>query len=245
MRLDFSTLSFKKIGILAGILICILIIIISFIRHPKPVEYRVGWKETFSGEPGAIPDGWKLMGKPGTPKSDFSIVREGGNSFLHMDSHKGSSSLVTSLEGVDLRETPLLRWKWRAGKLPEGADGRVKSRDDQAIAVYVGTGSMLSKKTISYRWDTVTPKGTAGKSVYGAGTIKDKWITLRNKQDAGSGWITEERNCAEDFKKAWGFYPEKVYISISCNSQYTASSARADLAWIELVDVKDKEEKTR
>ena len=96
---------------------------------------------------------------------------------------------------------------------------------------------MLNKKTISYRWDTETPDGTEGNCVYGDGTIDVKWFTLRNKEEAGNGkWYTEERNCAEDFKKAWGFYPKRVFLSVSCNSQYTGTKAAADLDWIEFAN---------
>ena len=103
---------------------------------------------------------------------------------------------------------------------------------------------MFLKKSVSYRWDTETPKGSEGNCAYGAGTIKIKWFALRNKEDTLGEWFTEERNVAEDFYKAWGYYPEDVYVSISCNSQYTGGKASADLDWIEITSVpaqKDKE----
>ena len=155
-----------------------------------------------------------------------------------MEANRASSSLITGVDGVDLKKTPILRWRWRATVLPEGADGRVRLKDDQAIGIYVGSGSPLNNKSVSYRWDTETPKGTEGNCAYGLGGIKVKWHTLRNREDAVAGvWFTEERNIAEDFKNAWDFYPDKIYLSISCNSQYTKSLASADLGWIEFISV--------
>jgi hypothetical protein len=151
---------------------------------------------------------------------------------------KASGSLVTKIAEVDIRKAPLLRWRWKAAKLPPEADGRMKNKDDQAIGIYVGTGSTLDNKSVSYRWDTDTPRGSEGNCVYGMGTIKVKWFTLRNKEDiSDDGWFIEERNVAEDFNEAWGYYPEKLYLSVSCNSQYTGSEAEAELDWIELLIV--------
>ena len=200
------------------------------------------WKEDFGIEIKAkekiLPKGWELKTKIGTPVAEFYIAKNYREnlSFLHMESNKSTGSVIFNLGKVNIRSTPILRWRWRAKILPEGADGREENKDDQAIGIYLGTGSLLSKKCVSYRWDTETPKDSEGSCAYGAGTIKIKWFTLRNKADMEKNdWFIEERNVAEDFNKAWGFYPEDIYISVSGNSQYTASKSSADLNWIELL----------
>ncbi len=223
----------RRIGISAGILICLTIIAVSFLRYIRPPSYEVGWEEEFEKTGSQLPVGWQLRGKPGTPEAVFSVQKKNGDSFLHMEADKASASLICKLGEIDLKKTPYLKWRWRVKTLPGGADGRVRAKDDQAIGIYVGTGTMLSQKTVSYRWDTETPDGAEGKAVYGGGTVKVAWYTLRNKNDAGNGrWFVEERNFLEDFNKAWGYYPEKVYLSVSCNSQYTGTKAIADLDWI-------------
>ena len=235
----------KKIIILTGIIsvsAAIFAALYFFLQPSLKKEVTLGWRKEFipasvTGR-GGIPDGWKMQGKPGTKRAVFSIEKNPakGLSFLHMEANRASSSLITGVYGVDLKKTPILRWRWRATVLPEGADGRVRLKDDQAIGIYVGSGSPLNNKSVSYRWDTETPKGAEGNCAYGLGGIKVKWHTLRNREDAVAGmWFTEERNIAEDFKNAWGFYPDKVYLSISCNSQYTKSLAVADLGWIEFI----------
>ncbi len=202
------------------------------------------WREEFIPDPTAgmssLPAGWKLEKKPGTKPAVFSIKSDlaQGGSFLNMEADKASASLITRIDGVDITKTPILRWRWRATILPEEADGRLRSRDDQAIGIYVGTGTILINKSVSYRWDTLTPRGTEGNCAYGMGGIQVKWYTLRNKEDLeGNKWFIEERNVAEDFKNAWGFYPKKIYLSISCNSQYTKSQAAADLGRIEFISI--------
>ena len=201
-----------------------------------------GWKELFqfdgksSGK--IFPKGWELRTKPGTAASEFYLVKDEKNnmSFLHVESDKSSGSIFYNPQKVNLKETPIIRWKWRVNALPSGADSREDAKDDQAIGVYFGTGNILLKKSVSYRWDTETPKNSEGNCTYAIGTLKVKWFTLRNKDDAVGEWFVEERNVAEDFYKAWGYYPdpEDIYISVSSNSQYTASKASADINWIEL-----------
>jgi hypothetical protein len=197
------------------------------------------WKENFTDvttKNGVwMPDGWVLKGKPGTKPASFYVVKgemEDTN-YLHAEANKASASLICKAQDIDLQKTPIMSWRWRATQLPEGGDGRQRAKDDQAIGIYVGTGGIMDNKSVSYRWDTLTPKGSEGTASYGAGTVKVKWITLRNFEDAKDGkWMTEERDVARDFKEAWGFCPDKLYISVSCNSQYTASNASADLDWI-------------
>lgn len=197
-------------------------------------EGTIGWKENFIEYSKSHPldKKWVIKGIPGTPMSEFTVKKNSKDTFLQAKSNNSTGNLITQIKDIDLKKTPYLEWKWRVQELPADADGRYKNKDDQAMGIYIGTGSLLSKKVISYRWDTDTPKGTEGKSVYGAGTVKVKWITLENKQSERDKWITEKRNCAEDFKKAWGFVPDKIYISVSSNSQYTGSSALAELDWI-------------
>ena len=237
------------------IIVSIGIFIVYYRSYPKirlkPPEYTalVGWREEFYSPPengSLIPNGWRIQRKPGTKAATFSLAGSAeSKTFLHLEADRASASLLCQPAGVDVEKMPILRWRWRAEVLPKGADGRMSEKDDQAIGIYVGTGSLLAKKSISYRWDTETPKGAEGNCSYGSGTIRVKWFTLRNKEDARTPqWFTEERNVAEDFKKAWGFYPEKIYIAVSCNSQYTATTASADLDWIELVSLSPHAEKS-
>lgn len=195
-------------------------------------EPTPGWREDF----GAMPPGWETRRKPGADFCRFEVVgaQEGHDGALVMTAVDESGMLATHLEHVDLRKTPILRWRWRASVLPLGGDGRDTDKDDQAIGIYVSSGSVLRQKSIAYRWETDTPVGTEGDASYAAGIVKTKWFALRNKADVG-GFFVEERNVARDFERAFGFVPEEeVSIGVTCNSQYTGTSAAAELDWIEL-----------
>jgi hypothetical protein len=189
-----------------------------------------GWSETFK----VMSPDWEVRGKPGVPDATFQV--NGSNACLEMKSDKASASLLMKIGSVDLAKTPILRWRWRVTEFPKDADGRDSAKDDQAIGIYVNSGSMINQKSIAYRWETDTPVGTNGFVTYGGGLVKVKWYSLRNRKDGvGKTFLIEERNVAEDFKNTFGSVPGKIGIGISCNSQYTASQASAELDWIELV----------
>lgn len=201
----------------------------------EPVLKTV-WREDFD----ALPKDWEVRGKPGTPRAKFEAVTIAADtnatvSVLRMTADAASSSVVASLPAVDLRKTPILRWRWRVIELPAGADGLDPKKDDQAIGVYVSAGGMFSQRSVAYRWETETPVGASGTAKYAGGVARVQWFCLHNRGSASNEFVVESRNVAEDFKKAYGEIPEKIGLSISCNSQYTGGKAAAELDWIEFV----------
>jgi hypothetical protein len=191
-----------------------------------------GWREDFR----TLPVGWELRRKPGTKVAEFRIEPPAADhdGALLMTAVNASGMFATHLGYIDLHRTPILRWRWRAITLPVGGDGRQRGRDDQAIGIYVSTGNPLRQKSVAYRWETETPIGTESETSYAAGIVETKWIAVRNAADAGSFFV-EERNVAHDFQRLFGFVPDDVSIAVACNSQYTGTTAVAELDWIELV----------
>jgi hypothetical protein len=192
-----------------------------------------GWSEEFE----TLPSDWKVKGKPGTKNAEFFIEKseDGSESWLGMRADNATATFAVDLDNIDLTKTPILKWRWRVTVFPTGADGRDSDKDDQAIGIYISEGSRFKQKSLAYRWETETPAGEEGSAKYGMGVVTVKWIGLRDKNDAdGMTFIEEERNLADDFKKAFGSIPKKINLGISCNSQYTKSKAEAQLDWIRL-----------
>jgi len=190
------------------------------------------WREEFR----TMPKGWEVRTVPGTDVTRYRADAGGahGAGVLVMEADDASATLATQLKSVDLRETPILRWRWRVLEYPRDADGREAERDDQAIGIYVSAGGILGQRSIAYRWETDTPIGTEGDATYGAGLVKVHWIGVRNKDDGTGVWHTDERNIAADFQRVFGYIPDQPIIAVTSNSQYTNSHAVAELDWIEL-----------
>ena len=183
---------------------------------------------------GSAVTGWSYKGKLGTPGAQFSIVTVDGKKVLRMASEKGTGSLLFDLSKVDIEKYPYMSWKWRVDVLPAGADGTVTAKDDQAIGIYVGTGSTFSQESVAFRWETVTPKGKTGFVKYGMGAVKVHWISVRNEKDGLKKWIVDECNLGAELKKIFnGKIPKKLAVTLSANSQYTGTTSLGYLEYIE------------
>lgn len=206
-------------------------------------DFRITFSPERYSESDKLPDGWHLKGKLFTAKPTYQIVydKELKTNVLRVTANRASGTILYNITGV-LQKYPIMRWKWRVDALPKGADGRNPDADDQAIAIYIGIGS-ISTNSISYRWDTETPKQTRGKVSYGAGMVKVDWITLRNKEDKVGVWYVDQVNAAEDLKRiCGGKLPDSdVALSICSNSQYTKSKITAEVAYIEFLPLNGKE----
>lgn len=185
------------------------------------------WKKPPLGAKGIPPD-WKGQDW-GSPAYDMTIEENDGHRILHLRSKDESSTVSKDIKGkVDLKQTPILEWSWKAVALPHGGDSRKKGLDDQAAQLYVvwpRFPEALRSRIIGYVWDTTAPVGTIVKSEK-TGTVT--YIIIRSgKADLGK-WLTERRNVREDFKRIYGEEPENPgAVSIAIDSNDTTSSAES------------------
>ncbi len=187
------------------------------------------WSQAAAGAKG-IPPGWKGQNW-GSPKYDFTVVQDDGRKVLHLKSQNEGSTVSRDIKGtVDLKQTPILEWSWKAVVLPKGGDSRKKSTDDQAGQVFVAWPRFpeaVRSRIIGYVWDTTAPVGTIVKSEK-TGTVT--YVVLRSGSAELGKWITERRNVAEDFRKIYGEDPENPgAVSISIDSNDTNSVAESFL----------------
>jgi hypothetical protein len=181
-------------------------------------KYPVGTK--------GIPGGWK-GGDWGHPRYDFTVVDVDGQRALHLKSDGDSSTISREIKGqVDLKQTPVLEWRWKVTKLPRGADARKSATDDEAGQVYVTWPrwpEALRSRIIGYIWDTTAPVGSVFKSEK-TGTVT--YVVVESGPSKLGQWTTERRNVAEDFTKIYGEEPENPgAVSISIDSDDTKSSS--------------------
>jgi len=174
-----------------------------------------------------IPQGWKGGQTWGTPAYDFTVIQESPMKALHLKS-RGDSSTITKEVQVNLKETPILEWQWKAVTLPTGGDARSKNTDDQALQLYVSWERfprLLRSRIIGYIWDSTAPAGSVIKSQK-SGLIT--YLVVRSGAIDLGKWLTESRDVREDFKRIYGEAPEGLdAVSIAIDSDDTRSSAEA------------------
>jgi hypothetical protein len=175
-----------------------------------------------------IPPGWKGQNW-GRPAYDFVVTDDQGKRVLHARSRDEGSTIAKEIKGkVDLGETPILEWSWKATVLPKGGNSCKKSTDDQAAQVYVAWPRFpeaVRSRIIGYVWDTSAPQGTICKSEK-TGTVT--YVIMRSGPADLGKWVTESRNVREDFRKIYGEEPDRPgAVSISIDSNDTNSIAEA------------------
>jgi len=183
---------------------------------------------SFGVDKNGIPLGWELKEKSG--RSDLSIIKDGNIHALHLRSADTSFAIQKSVN-VSTRQYPVLSWKWKVIKLPEGGDFRTSKTDDQAAQLFI---AFSNKKVIGYIWDTSAPKGLTGKT-WVPPFLTVKAIVVRSGHTEIGKWITETRNAYKDYKQFFGHEPPRVAgVRIQINSQHTETSAEslfADVAF--------------
>ena len=186
------------------------------------------WKSHKLGAHG-IPDGWLGGQTWGLPQYDLAIEENEGHRVLHLKSKIESSAIRRDIRGrVNLKETPMLEWSWKAITLPKNGDCRKKATDDQAAQLYVvwpRFPEAVRSQIIGYIWDSTAPAGSIVKSEK---TSTVTYVVMRSGAADLGKWITERRNVLEDYKKIYGGQPDNPgYISIAIDSDDTVSSAES------------------
>ena len=182
---------------------------------------------------GGAPAGWVWDKKAGTPT--MKIGKDGTNYYMHLFSQGNTSFGLRTSARVNVKDFPIISWRWKVNKLPAGGDVRKKEADDQALQVYVafketGFPAVLNTPVVGYIWDNEAPKGWSGRSKQ-IGGDKLRYVVLRNKTDKTGQWYTERRNIYEDYKRLFadinGGEPLGVTtgVQVHINTQRTKNSA--------------------
>jgi hypothetical protein len=175
----------------------------------------LGW------QPGHLPDGWQIKVNHGTPK--IATVREGNNNYLDLKSRDSSFALEHEVD-VDPNQAPFLTWKWNVKELPAGGDFRHSKSDDQAAQVLV---AFADRRVLSYIWDTTAPAGTM-ENASSIPLVHIYAVVCRSGPADLNRWLTESRNLAGDYVKAYGHPAPRVKgIRLQINTQHTGTSAES------------------
>lgn len=205
-----------------------LVLLLTAVAWAADVVIIEDWKTQKLGAKG-IPEGWLGGQTWGLPQHDFVVEEQDGRRVLHLKSKIESSSIRKDIKGkVNLKETPILEWTWKAVVLPTTGDCRKKTADDQAAQLYVvwpRFPEAVRSHIIGYIWDTTAPAGSIVKSEK---TATVTYVVVRSGTADLGKWLTERRNVAEDYRKIYGSQPDNpAVISIAIDSDDTSSSAES------------------
>jgi hypothetical protein len=210
-------------------LICVgFVVVATAAKPPDRVVVIEDWTMDSVGRLG-VPSDWTGESFGRRAMYDFTIEQSGAAKVLHMKSRDEHSTIAKEITGkVNLKETPILEWTWKAAILPAGADLRRKETTDIAAQLYVvwpRFPALLRSRIIGYVWDAATPAGTIVKSEK-TGTVT--FVVLRSGPQELGKWLTERRNVVVDYTAIFHELPDDPRaITISIDSNDTHSTAES------------------
>jgi len=146
---------------------------------------------------GGFPPGWKTYPfQKGKAKSVYHVQEEGGRRYIQARDEKDVSVLIFKDFDWDLNTHPVLKWRWRPVKLPQGAQEDSRATNDSACGVYVAFGK-TSGVALKYVWSSTLPVGHVWEKERGKFYI----IVLSSGESGLNSWQSKEVNVVEDFKK--------------------------------------------
>jgi hypothetical protein len=211
----------------------------------EPERIEVG---SFSHSQDHFPEGWEPLLFPKVPRhTTYTLVRdEAGVSVVRADSRASASGLVRSLE-IDLRRTPIVRWRWRVEGVLSKGNVRRKDGDDYPARLYVtfryepdrvsGWRKLkylaaraiygdLPIAAINYIWASHAERGLMIGNPYASDNVKMVVIESGNSQ-AGS-WREEKRNLYADYRAAFGEEPPLIQaVAIMTDTDNTGEAVVA------------------
>lgn len=174
------------------------------------------------GEP--VPPGWNTWSMRLKGHSQYQLVEDGGATVLKGRARASASGLLHDLD-LDVRERPILSWRWKVMDLAPSDD----SPDDSPVRILVNfdgdaskipfgdrlfydqfhlfTGQQLPYAGVMYVWGSKTPNGGVVKNKY---TSRIKMIAVESGTENLGKWLQESRNVEEDYRRLFGEEPGRV-----------------------------------
>ena len=232
------------IPILIGSLLFLILAVPSILPQTSSADGPILFEENFSKKQNSdgTPGGWGLKQWSGS-SAEIRLVPEDGRRVLHLLSVDNSFGVYREFK-FDVREYPILRWRWKVTALPQNGDVRRKETDDQAAQIYVPFPrfpAWLNTRLVGYIWENKTPKGLKVTSRKFSST---RYIVLESGAEKLGQWVEEERNVYEDYKTLFGEEPPLAGgITLMIDSDDTHSRAEGFFADIRIEKAKPAEAK--
>ena len=195
-------------------------------------------------------DAWKPLTFPKIARhTRYGLEREGENSVLRADADASASAIVHGAR-FDVRQFPVIRWRWKIERVLDKGDAKTRAGDDYPIRVYV-----------IFQYDPETAslgeriKYGAARAVYGAypphSSLNYIWANRSYPEDVlantytdrarmfllqkggvrAGGWVDEVRNILEDYRRAFGAEPpETASVAIMTDTDNTGERVSA---WVD------------
>jgi len=173
-----------------------------------------------------VPSGWDV--KEFTGRADVELVKGDHGPAIRLRSVATSFALFRDVV-VDVEQTPILSWSWKAVKLPARGDVRHSTTDDQAVQLYVvfprWPAPRTTSEVIGYVWDTTAAAGT---TVTSSKASNVKIVVVESGPARVGSWLRYQRNLYDDYVALFNTKPPRAgMIAVMTDANDTGSTAEA------------------
>lgn len=196
-----------------------------------------------------LPEGWEPLTFQNIERYTVYILVEDLEEekvVVRAVSEKGASGITRKMT-VDLKQYPVIEWRWKVMNVLEKGDVTKKEGDDYPARIYImfqydsarvgivdkakyeayrlWYGEYPPLRSINYIWESRAPIGTMVPNPY---TDRVMMFVVQSGIERLDTWVTEGRNVYEDYKKAFGEEPPPISgVAIMTDTDNTGESATA------------------
>lgn len=195
-------------------------------------------------QPG-LPAGWQPLNFNGIARhSEYELVDDDCVTVVRATSDNAASGLVHPVS-IDLKQYPLVQWRWKITRLIEKADATRREGDDYPARLYIAFdydidrlpwlerfkydfyhaiyGEYPPLAVLNYIWDKRLPVDTLLPNAY---TDHVQMIVVQSGDAHRGEWVEQQRNVYRDYLRAFGEPPPMVSgVAIMTDTDNTGERA--------------------
>ena len=195
-----------------------IVVILSLLSMNTSAQNIISYSGNFVSNSKATPPApWQIIQFDKSIPSTLYQITTWDNVVAIEAKANASMSLLARPVSVNLRQTPVLCWRWRIDAPLKTANMATKSGDDYAARIYLAFslppesidfftkaklkfarslyGEHVPDIALNYVWDNRYPVGTQRSNAY---TERTQMMVLRSGSGYAGTWVTERRNIVND-----------------------------------------------
>jgi hypothetical protein len=160
--------------------------------------------------------------------SGVSLQQDSLGYFVNIKSHDDVQGMSRRLR-FNVKDYSMLKWRWKVHVFPDSAREDIKKKNDCAAGIYVAfKGFYPFNHVLKYTWSATLPEGTMLPSPHNSNAMV---FVLRSGPANSDEWVSEKRDIAADYQKAFGSPAPLVEgIALQTDSDNTKTFSCADYA---------------
>ena len=194
---------------------------------------------------GALPEGWQAQTFKKIDKhTTYELVKDGDVTVVKASAIASASGLTKPLD-LDLKDFPILQWRWKVANVLSKGNPNTKAGDDYPARIYITFkydparlsawqrakyglvkvfyGNYPPHAGINYIWESALPVGTVVPNAY---TDRLRMFVVESGTIKLNEWQSYRRNVYEDYKQVFGEEPPRVSgIAIMTDTDNTGETA--------------------